>query len=109
MLLCSKCIKDMIESAEPGLIPLTGKHFSNCKKTMKVEVLNLATANFNFQSILMSKSILAQGRVLWKVKAEEKESKNFFAVIRAEEKEKSTHHSLHKSRQKLSAVALGEK
>ncbi len=50
-----------------------------------------------------------QGAVLQKVRAEEKESKNLFAVIRAEEKEKSTHHSSRKSRQKLSAVAAGER
>jgi len=48
--------------------------------------------------------------VLLKVKAEEKESKNLFAEIRAEEKEKSTHHSSCKTRQmKLSAVAVGER
>jgi hypothetical protein len=41
---------------------------------------------------------------LRKVRAEEKESKNLFAVIRAEEKEKSTHHS---SRNR--AVAVGER
>ncbi len=32
MLLCSKCIKDMIGSADSGSIPNTGKKFSNCKK-----------------------------------------------------------------------------
>jgi hypothetical protein len=32
MLLCSKCIKDMIESADPGSIPDTGKKFSNGEK-----------------------------------------------------------------------------
>jgi hypothetical protein len=32
MLLCSKCIKDMIGSADPGSIPGTGKKFSKGKK-----------------------------------------------------------------------------
>jgi hypothetical protein len=41
---------------------------------------------------------------LRKVRAEEKESKNLFAVIRAEEKEKSTHHS-----SRNQAVAVGER
>jgi hypothetical protein len=32
MLFCSKCIKDMIGSADPGSIPDIGKNFSNGKK-----------------------------------------------------------------------------
>jgi hypothetical protein len=31
MLLCSKCIKDMIGSADPGSIPGTGEKFSMVK------------------------------------------------------------------------------
>ncbi len=73
---------------------------------MRIEGSNLAASNFNLQVSFRASLSLREVRrkFLRKVRAEEKESKNLFAVIRAEEKEKSTHHS---SRNR--AVAVGER
>jgi hypothetical protein len=46
---------------------------------MRIEGSNATAANFNFQV---------------EVRAEEKESKNLFAVIKAAKKRESNHHSL---------------
>ena len=63
---------------------------------MRVEVLNLAAANFNFPSIILSKSLFAENQrnVLRKVRAEEKREQKSLCVnlekLSAVEKEKST-------------------
>jgi hypothetical protein len=59
------------------------------KKVMRIEGSNLAASNFNFQVSFRASlsSRETQRKFPRKVRAEEKESKNLFAVIRAEEKE----------------------
>jgi hypothetical protein len=56
---------------------------------MRIEGSNLAASNFNFQVSFRTSlsSWETRRKFLRKVRAEEKESKNLFAVIRAEGKE----------------------
>ena len=93
MLRCSKCINDMIGSPDLCSIPNTGKKFSNGKKwwglSFRILQLPISIFKVSFWTSLSSRKF--QHAVLREVRAEEKESKNLFAVIRAEEKEKSTH------------------
>ncbi len=56
MLLCSKCIKDMIGSADPGSIPDTGENFSNGKKwwglTFRILQLPISIFQVSFRARL---------------------------------------------------------
>ncbi len=77
---------------------------------IRVEVSNLVAANFNFQSFSLRK---IQRNVLRKVRAEEKESKNYLRVNLEKtqcSRKREVHLSTHRvNLEKLSAVAVGER
>ncbi len=118
MLLCSKCIKDMIGSADPGSIPDTGENFSNGKKwwglTFRILQLPISIFQVSFRASLSSREN-PTGSTTESQSRSIREQKSLRVHLektqcsRKRDVHSSTHHSSRKSRQKLNAVAVGER